>query len=150
MTTRFGHAAGLVGIALLILTTLWPFGRAGAQSADLSEIGTDTRRALFVETTIRSDGTADHVEAYVADVPPGTNIADPPQLLLEYFDGDSQLIDQRNAWDPRWEFYESEEGGEAQETVAEAEGTFSIPFDLRIENVKITDQATDMLPSINC
>lgn len=114
-----------------------------AQVADLSEIGNDPRRALVVRVFFRKDGTAEFDEAFVTDVPPGTHIADPPQILLEYFDVNGNLVDMRNAWDPRWEFQETEEGGERQVDLLEAVGAFGILFSPDIATVRISDQHDD-------
>jgi hypothetical protein len=124
---------------LLLLATVVFAQNVWAQAADLSEIGTDSRRTLFVSALIRMDGTAEPVEAFVSDFPPGTSIADPAQIRLEYLDAGDQVIGQRNAWDPRWEFYETDESGEAQRTLDEAIGEFGFPFDSRIFSVRITD-----------
>jgi len=114
-----------------------------AQVADLSEIGNDPRRALVVRVLFREDGTAEFAEAFVTDVPPGTHLADPPQILLEYFDVSGNLVDMRNAWDPRWEFQETEEGGERQVDLLEAVGAFGILFAPDIATVRISDQNND-------
>ncbi len=138
------HLNVILHIGILILGSLLLLASSlQAQVADLSEIGSDPRRALVVEVLIRADGTAEFANAYVNDVPPGTHIADPPQILLEYFDMSGNLVDTRNAWDPRWEFQETEEGGERKVDLAEAVGAFGILFAPDIATVRISDQHND-------
>jgi len=131
-------------VGVLMLASLLLFTSSlQAQDADLGEIGSDPRRALFVEVLIHDDGTAEFIEAFVADVPPGSHVSDPPLILLEYFDVNGNLVNSRNAWDPRWEFEETEEGGERQVDLPEAIGAFGILFSSDIATVRVSDQQFD-------
>lgn len=109
---------------------------------DISEITNDTRRALVVQALIRADGTAVPGIVEVGITPPGASIANPSLILVEWFDAENNLLGMVNAWDPRWEFQETEEGGEQMEIQPEGLGEFVIPFDPAIAFVRITDLQT--------
>ena len=110
---------------------------------DLAEVIGDTRHTLVVEALLASDGSVIDFDAAISLVPPRTNIGNPPLILLETFDAQSNLLITMNAWDPRWEFQETEEGGEQMEIQPEGLGEFVIPFDPAIASVRITDLQTE-------
>lgn len=115
-----------------------------AESADLSEIGHDPRRALIVKVLLRNNGTAELRESFVANVPPGTHASDPPMISLEYFDDGGHQVGRRNAWDPRWQFQEGEDGREEKIELSEAIGSFGFLLSPDMATVKITDQQTGL------
>ena len=138
----------LISMAVGASLALW-FGLGAdsvrAQSADLSEIGTDPRRALIVDVMILADGTAEFVESYVTDVPPGSSIGNPQQIMLESLDATSIVIGTEYSWDPRWVFLAAaqpdDDGifGEQLEVQSEALGSFSVLFNKDIDSVRISD-----------
>jgi hypothetical protein len=106
---------------------------------NFDDILNDTRRALVVETLIRSDGTAESGQILVSESPPRSNIGNPPLLLVEWFDAKGNLLGDMNDWDPRWEFQQTETG-EQLVVLPEGLGAFIIPFSHQIASVKIHDQ----------
>lgn len=136
-----------VTAGLLAQGMLWS-GSVSAQVADLNEIGTDPHRAVIVDVMILANGTAEFIEAYVTDVPPGTSIGDPQQIMLESLDATDIIIGTEYSWDPRWVFIDSAmpdiDGvfGEELEVLAEAKGSFAVLFDKDLDSVRITDVET--------
>lgn len=113
---------------------------APAQAAGLDDIGQDPRRAFYVEALIRSDASASLVDAYVAEVPPGVHVADPPQLLVEYLGLDGSVIMRRNAADPRVEHVEGEDGHEQAEDLDVGVAEIGIEFRHQFARVRVIDQ----------
>ena len=120
-------------------------GLVAAQGADLSQIGTDPRRALVVKVFLNADGSADFVDSYVSNTPPGTQIGNPRQIQVEALDATDLVIDSVYEWDPRWLFIQTDvpdDGGvtgEQLEVLDEAPGSFPILFDSAIAEIRLTD-----------
>lgn len=138
--TRTNLTAATLWTALCLVT--WPVGSASAQVAQITDVLNDKRRALVLEVLLRSDGTAQHLDTYVTDVPPATHLGDPPLILIETFDTFGNPLDSRYAWDPRWELVETASGDEQKIDLAEGEGEFDVAFDPYIAMVKISDVET--------
>jgi hypothetical protein len=81
----------------------------------------------------------------VTDVPSGSSIGNPPQILVESLDASAHVISSEYSWDPRWMFItapqpdDNGQFGEVLEILPEALGSFSVPFSQEIESVRISD-----------
>jgi hypothetical protein len=117
---------------------------ATATVPNLSDIGTDPRRALVLEIRIDSSSSATLIDAVVSDVPPGGIDDDPPLLLLEALDGAGSVVASRYAWDPRWEYLLGDAGEEVVRLEPEESvGLFEFEFDHRYRSVRIQDLQPD-------
>lgn len=121
-------------------------GPVAVRAAGLDDIGQDPRRAYYVEALIQSDGVASLVDAYVADVPPGVHLADPPQLLVEYLGLDGSVLMRRNAADPRVEFSAGEDGHEQAVELDAGLAEIGVEFRHQFARVRVSDQQT--LPAV--
>jgi len=151
MRTPLSAFAGVL-LGLLALAT----GPARAQVADLNEIGTDPRRAVIVDVMLLENGTAEFVETYVSDVPPGSSIGNPQQIRLDALNATSVVIGTEYSWDPRWVFFEAKQPdddgvvGEQLEVQPEALGSFAMLFDKDMAAVRVTDvEATTELITVD-
>jgi hypothetical protein len=140
----------LVCVAGLALTNLVSMNAWSAQDPatapipDLTEIGTDPRRALVLEIVVNADGTAALIDVLVSDVPPGATDDDPPLLQLMAFDEAGNVLVSRYAWDPRWEYVHSEQGEEeVLPTDPGTSGIFDFAFDHRFRSVRLYDLQLD-------
>jgi hypothetical protein len=136
----------LAGCALALLAqAVWAQDEPSAEPLpSLDDIRNDTRRALVVEAWIFDDDTAAPGETYVSETPPGASIGNPPHILVEWFDERDNLLGTMDDWDPRWEFQQTETGGEKMEIQPEGLGAFTIPFDPAIVRVEISDHETGL------
>lgn len=145
-TTRFSLVPAMAAVLLLIA------GQAAGQSIDPTEaplptfedVLADDRRALVIEATVFADGSTQFQQAFVSDTPPGTHVADPEHILIEWLNSEDVVLGSRNAWDPRWEF-QSIGVNEHKVILGEALGSFDIPFRPDITRVMVTDQQTEQL-----
>lgn len=112
---------------------------ATAPVPNLDDLMVDTRRAIFLEFTLRADGTATLLDVGVTEVPPAATDDDPPMLMLRLIDRDGGNLGEQNIWDPLYEYQQSEEG-ETVVRLAEASGFFQVPFDHRINHIVLLDQ----------
>lgn len=110
---------------------------------DVQEILADPRRALVLEARIGA-GTAQRIDAYISDTPPGAHVGDPAHLHIRWFDALGNRIGGRNAWDPRWEF-QRDGNDERRVILPEAVGVFPIPFSRSIALVSITEIETGLV-----
>ncbi|NND55417.1 MAG: hypothetical protein HKN56_10675 [Gammaproteobacteria bacterium] len=116
-----------------------------AQGADLSQIGTDPRRALIVEVFLNADGSTDFIDSYVSTTPPRTDIGNPRQIQVEALDVTDVVIDTVYDWDPRWLFAQQDSpddsglSGEQLEVLDESAGSFLITFDSAMAEIRLTD-----------
>ena len=98
----------------------------------------DGRRAIYLEVSLRDDGTVTILDLGVTDVPPGATDDDPPMLMLQMLGRQGQPLAQQNGWDPRFE-YQRTESEETVERLEEGTGTFQVPFDTRIAQIELVD-----------
>lgn len=117
---------------------------ASAPIPSFADVLDDPRRALVVTAVIQEDG-ATFVDAFVSETPPGVNAADPAMIGVSWFDDTGAEIGARFAWDPRWAFEKTDDGGERQFTLAQAEGAFDMPFSHAIRRVELFDGETGEL-----
>ena len=117
---------------------------AGAANVPISVLDTDSRRTLVTRVQVQASGAAELVDVTISEVPPRTNIGDPPQMRVESLDTDGSVIGARNAWDPLWTFVETETGdGEVLEVLEQALGVFEVPFDAAIGTIRILRQSPE-------
>lgn len=141
---RHIFTAAITSLLILGLPTAWAQDDPStAPLPDLNDVLGDTRRALVVEALIFGDGTAVAGMVAVSTTPPRARLGNPPLILVEWFDKENNPLGEMNAWDPRWEFQETSDGGEKMEIQPEGLGQFVIPFDHAIAFVTISDQQTD-------
>ncbi|MEZ5570985.1 MAG: thrombospondin type 3 repeat-containing protein [Halioglobus sp.] len=99
----------------------------------------DTRRAIYVEISLLTDGTTKLLDAGVTEVPPRADDDEPQMLLIEYLDATGEVIAARNAWDPRYQYQRL--GNEEQVVLLdEGIGVFQVLFDYRIAKLRFVDQ----------
>lgn len=141
-----GYLHGLLVGALLALAACAALGPATAQAANvpISVLDTDLRRALVTRLQFTASGTVELVDVLISDVPPRTSIGAPPQLRVDSLDADGNVLGTRNAWDPLWNFVETEAGdAETLEVLEEALGVFEMPFDSAIRMIRVLRQSPD-------
>jgi len=145
---RRAPGVSLAGL-LPALLTAW-LGAATSPASAQEEPGfpldillDDARRALVVEAVIHPDDTATVTDRYVTDVPPAGHLAEPAQLLVESFDRSGQKLYERNAWNPRFEFRQGEDGLHEKAIVEGEIGEFDVPFDSDLGSVAIRNLQND-------
>lgn len=117
---------------------------ATAPIPDISDVLLDTRRAIYVEFSLTTDGTAQLLDYGVTSVPPAATDEEPALLLVESLDTDGQVLVSQNAWDPRYQLYLSERDDEDELVVVdEGIGVFVMAFDHRIARFRILDRQQD-------
>lgn len=136
--TRWGALACCFMLAADIGNASAQDDPATAPVPELIDILNDSRRALVIEALFQ-EGTAQFVDAYVSETPPGVNAADPAMLGISWFDDIGTELGTRFAWDPRWLFEKTADGGERQFSLPEALGELVIPFNAQIQSVQIFD-----------
>lgn len=117
-----------------------PGSPASSPFPDLSDIASDTRRAIFVEVSLDTNGIATLLDLGVTNVPPDATDEDPPLLLLQGFNVDDVLLVSQNSWDPRFEYQRAEDGDELVVLLDEGIGLYLIPFDYSMAKVRLIDQ----------
>lgn len=135
-----------IAAAVTVIAATCTLGPASLEAANvpISVLDADSRRALVTRLQFFSSGAVELVDVVVSDVPPRTNIGDPPQMRIESLDADGNIIGSRNAWDPLWEFVETEAGdGEALRLLDEAPGIFEVAFDPAIRMIRVIRQSPD-------
>ncbi len=102
----------------------------------------DLRRSVVVQAVINPDDTATVLDVYVTDVPPAGRLGIPFQLLLESFDVNGAPLDQRNAWNPRYELWRDENNLHTDVIVEGEPGEFDLPLRPDLESIAISNQET--------
>jgi hypothetical protein len=115
---------------------------ATAPVPDLNDVLADTRRAIYLEVSLRSDGTATLLDVGVTDVPPAATDDDPAMLMLRLVDRDGLTLGEQNVWDPLYE-YQQTAAGESVVRLEESVGFFQVPFDHRINHIVLLEQQID-------
>ena len=122
---------------------------ATAPVPNINDFGLDTRRALYIEVSISSEGTTQLLDAGVSNVAPAPTDEEPPLLLLETLDRDGAVIGSQNAWDPRYQLYIRETRGD-DEMVIENPGIgfMMVPFDHRIAAFRLSNLQDDPVSTL--
>lgn len=104
------------------------------------DLGT-SEKAIVISLHFTSEG-ADVDSAEVVYGHAHGHVGDPALLEVELFDLNGNVVDQLNAWNPRWVFEVDESGQERKVTLPEGTGLLTFPFRPDIAEMRVTDLET--------
>lgn len=126
----------------------------GTLSASLAQVGgpndpvpaldlNDPTKALFVRLAFNQQEQVSLDASGMFIGKSHTRRGDPPLLRVRLLDVQSTLLEEYNAWDPRWQFLEQADGTEGMVINPDSVGRFILPFYPRLKFMELWDARTN-------